>query len=762
MTNTPIQATASQEPQDNDEIDLLGMLGTLIDHKKLILGITATCFLGGLAYSLIATPIYKANALIQVEKKSTGLTGLDDLGAALGKESKAVTEIELIKSRSVIGKAVDQLKLDIEAHPIYFPLVGKFLARRFERSTPGELNDALLGLTSYAWGGESITLSTLTLPDELLDKRLILLATDSKNYVLQNEDGNDVVRGTVGATAAANGTQIQVSALKARPGTQFRIIKNRRLDTILLYQADLEISEKGKDSGMLSLALSGSDAEEIESVLNQISQQFVRQNIERNAAEAANSLTFLREQLPGVQADLERASTQLNTYQKQARSVDITGETQGILQTSVATDSKLTDLRFQQAELERRFTRQHPSYQALQKQIDELERQRKQVSDKIHKLPETQQEVLKLTRDVQVGTEIYSKVLNKIQELDVVRAGTIGNARIIDTAAVDLRSPVAPKKAAIIILSTLLGALFASGFVLLRRSLNRGVETPEEIEKAGLPVYATIPLSDQQSEYEKILKKEEGAKESNTPLLAANYPADLAIEALRSLRTSLHFAMLEAKNNCIMISGPSPNVGKSFISANLAAIIAQAGQRVLLIDCDLRKGHIHRMFNVSPESKGISNLLAREGTAAECIVQTSIPGLSFIPRGKIPPNPSELLMHPNFTDFLDTVCQEFDLVLIDTPPLLAVTDAAIVGRLAGTSLIVTRFGRNSVSEIQLTVRRLAQNGITIKGAIFNGLEKRASVYGKYGSYGYGYGYGYGGYSYYQYDYKSDNNEHKSK
>lgn len=756
MTNTPIQATSSQEPQDNDEIDLLGMLGTLIDHKKLILGITTTCFVGGLAYSLIATPIYKATALIQVEKKSSGLTGLDDLGAALGKESKSVTEIELIKSRTVIGKAVDRLQLDMEASPIYFPMFGKYIARRFERSNTNSLNDAPLGLNSYAWGGEKIALTTLKVSESLLDKPLTLLVIDNNSYQLLDSDANEILRGKPGETARLNDNEINVNTLIARPGTRFNIIKNRRLDTILRYQADLEISEKSKDSGILSLALNGSDAKETEGILDQISQQFVRQNIERNAAEAANSLVFLREQLPGVQADLEHASTQLNTYQKQARSVDITGETQGILQTSVSTEEKLTGLRLQQAELERRFTRQHPTYQALQKQIDELEHQRKQISEKIHKLPETQQEVLKLTRDVQVGTEIYSKVLNKIQELDVVRAGTIGNARIIDTAAVDLRAPVAPKKSLIIIFSTIIGALLASSLVLLRRSLNRGVDTPEEIEKTGLPVYATIPLSDKQSEYEKILKKEEGAKASDIPLLAANYPTDLAIEALRSLRTSLHFAMLEAKNNCIMISGPGPNVGKSFISANLAAIIAQAGQRVLLIDCDLRKGNIHLMFNIPPENKGLSNLLAREGTVAECIIQTSIPGLSFIPRGKIPPNPSELLMHPNFADFLDSVCQEFDLVLIDTPPLLAVTDAAIVGRLAGTSLIVTRFARNSVSEIQLTVRRFAQNGIAIKGAIFNGLEKRASVYGRYG----GYGYGYGGYSYYQYDYKSDSSDHR--
>ncbi len=759
MTNPPNQATSAQIDHD-DGIDLLGILGTLIDHRKLIIGITTACFTCGVVYSLIATPIYKANALLQVEKKSSGLTGLGDLGEALGKESKASTEIELIKSRTVIGKAVDQLQLDLLVEPNYFPLIGRYLASRFASTDSTLLAPAQFGLTSFAWGGEAITISSLEIPPSLYDKPLTLVAGDDQGYSLLNHERTEIVRGRVGVLASANGTQLTVTALQARPGTEFLIIKSQRLDTILRYQADLEISEKGKDSGMLNLALSGANPKKIASILDQISQQFVRQNIERNSAEAANSLIFLREQLPGVQADLERASTQLNTYQKQARSVDITGETQGVLQNAITTESKLTELRFQQAELERRFTRQHPTYQALQKQIDELERQRKQVSDKIQKLPETQQEVLKLTRDVQVGTEIYSKMLNKIQELDVVRAGTIGNARIIDTAAVDVRSPVAPKKALIVILSTLLGALLASGLVLLRRTLNRGVETPEEIEKSGLPVYATVPLSDQQSEYEKILKKEEGASAANIPLLAANYPTDLAIEALRSLRTSLHFAMLEAKNNCIMISGPSPNVGKSFISANLAAIIAQAGQRVLLIDCDLRKGHIHRMFNVSPESKGISNLLARESTAAECIVETTIPGLSFIPRGKIPPNPSELLMHPNFTDFLDQVCQEFDLVLIDTPPFLAVTDAAIVGRLAGTSLIVTRFGRNSLSEIQLTVRRFAQNGISIKGAIFNGLEKRASVYGKYGGYGYGYGYGYGGYSYYQYDYKSDSNEHK--
>lgn len=745
------QPAAPIDNTNEQEIDLLGLVGTLIDHKALILGVTGVFMAAGIGYSLFATPVYKANSLIQVEKKTSGLAGLDDLGAALGRESKSVTEIELIKSRTVIGKAVDQLQLDVEASPHHFPVLGGFAARRFAKQNPNELNTPALGMDSYAWGGERIEILDLQLPEHLIDTRLTLIAGDNGSFALLDANNNEILQGKSTEPASKDSVRLALKTLIARPGTRFNLVKKPRLDTILRYQEQLEITERGKDSGVLNLSLNGPSPKEITRTLDEIGKQFVRQNIERNAAEAANSLEFLREQLPSVQSDLEKASTQLNIYKKRSKSVDVSAETQIVLQQSIALEAKLTELKFQQAELDRKFTRQHPAYKALQQQIDELTRQRNLVAGNIRGLPETQQEILKLTRDVEVGTEIYSKVLNKIQELDVIRAGTVGNARIVDYAAVDIRTPVAPKKALIIAIATLLGLLISSATVLLRRTLNRGIESPEEIEKLGLPVYATIPLSDKQSQYEGILKKQETGDSAVPPLLAANFPNDLSIESMRSLRTSLHFAMLEAKNNCIMISGPSPGVGKSFISANLSAVIAQAGQRVLIVDCDLRKGHIHRMFNVAPEHKGLSNLLARDASFTDCVVETAIPGLSFIARGKIPPNPSELLMHPNFAEFLERACHEFDLVLIDTPPLLAVTDAAIVGRLAGTSLIVTRFGRNSASEVSLTLRRFSQNGITIKGAIFNGLEKRTSVYGRYG----GYGYGYGGYSYYQYEYKSE-------
>ena len=156
----------------------------------------------------------------------------------------------------------------------------------------------------------------------------------------------------------------------------------------------------------------------------------------------------------------------------------------------------------------------------------------------------------------------------------------------------------------------------------------------------------------------------------------------------------------------------------------------------------MRKGYVNKMFRI-PAENGLSELLASRITSSDAIHTTEVENLHIVPRGQIPPNPSELLMHANFASFLDNVKDEYDMVIIDTPPILAVTDAAIVGRQVGMSLIVTRFGLNSAKEIEVTKRRFEQNDIQLKGAIFNAVIKKASAYG------------YGNYGYYNYEYKSD-------
>lgn len=717
------------------------LLGTLLDHKWLIAGISIAFMALGVAYAVLTPPVYQATALVQVEPKKGDMLGFSDVGSLLGKESPTVTEVELIRSRITIGTAVDNLNLDLEVKPKRFPLVGDLIARRFKPAPDHAVASPWFGLDSYGWGGEELTFSLLRLPPELLGQELTLTAGDGSRFTLSDQDDTVLLTGQVGRFYESNGIKLQVKTLHANPGAQFSVVLSPRLSSILRYQKLLDVAERGKESGIIGLALESTRPAAAVQVLNEVARIYVRQNIDRTSAEAAQSLAFLKDQLPQVRKDVEHAETALNQFQIRNKTIDISLEAKAILDQIVALDASISELKMQQAEIERKFTPQHPVYRALLTQLAELSARQNELARKVESLPTTQQELLSLTRDLKVSTEIYTLLLNKYQELDVMRAGTVGNVRLIDSADVDLRNPIRPQKALIVVIATLLGAFVAIALVLFRKALNRGVSNPNELEKLGLPVYAAVPFSAIQKDMDQKLFR--ANKAESTQLLALSNPTDLAIEALRSLRTSLHFAMLEAGNNRLMISGPSPQVGKTFVSSNLAAVVAHSGQRVLLVDVDMRKGYLHKAFGI-PAEDGLSDLLAKRCELSAAIHHTDLENLHVLSRGRIPPNPSELLMHANFSAFLEQVSALYDLVILDTPPFLAVTDATIVGRQSGTNLIVARFELNSAREVELTMRRYQQNGIELKGAIFNGIEKRSSAK-----------YGYGAYSYYHYEYKSD-------
>lgn len=715
----------------DDEMDLTALLGTMFDHKWLIVVATASFLVLSVAYAVLGTPIYQATAIVQVEQKVPDLPGLSAITQTLGaSNSEATTEIAIIMSRSVIGNAVDDLNLNVVVTPHRFPIFGGFIARHYLPDRPGQVAKPWFGISRDDWGGAKLNVFQFEVPDNLLGKKLTLIAGEHGAYTLLDNDGNTMLQGRVGQVATGHGATIQVKTLTANPGMRFTVVRNPELATISKLQLDIGANEQGKDSGIIGLTYENADPKLASDVLDQVTRAYVRQNVDRNSAEAANSLAFVREQLPKVRLDLDKATGALNTYQNQAHSVDINLQTKALLDQEVAIETSIQQLRMQQADMQRRFTPDHPAYKALMQQIGQMEAQKAGLEKQVGSLPDTQQELLKRTRDVQVLNTIYTGLLNQAQQLDIARAGTVGNVRIVDTAAVDISQPVKPKKAIVVLGGTLLGALLAVAFIFLRQMLNRGVEDPAAIEELGLPVYASIPLSE--DERGMSLKGLRQHGDGQQHLLAVASPADLATEALRSLRTSLHFARLEAKNNLLMISGCSPNAGKTFVSANLAAVIAQSGQKVLLIDADMRKGSQHKVLGGRAEN-GLSELISGQIDLATAARQVAgIDKLHFIARGKVPPNPSELLMHTGFTDFLKQVMALYDLVIIDTPPILAVTDAAVVGHHVGTSLLVVRFGLNQTREIALAKQRFEQSGVAIKGAIFNAVERRSAGYYSYG------------------------------
>ncbi|GAB7213572.1 hypothetical protein OS42_01830 [Dickeya oryzae] len=390
----------------------------------------------------------------------------------------------------------------------------------------------------------------------------------------------------------------------------------------------MSVADKGKDTGVLQLTLEGSDPALVKKTLTSISDNYLQQNVDRKSEEAARSLAFLKEQLPLVRASLETAEDKLNKYRQQKDSVDLSLEAKSVLDTIVDVESQLNQLTFREAEISKLYTREHPAYRALLEKRVTLEKERDSLNRRVSSMPKTQQEIVRLTRDVNVGQEVYVQLMNKQQELSINKASTVGNVRIIDPAVVQLK-PVKPKKTLVIVLAAMLGGVAAIGFVLLKTLLHRGIESPEQLEELGINVYASVPLSEwQQKKDREFVGKNRKRNARSDSLLAVGNPADLAIEAIRSLRTSLHFAMMEAKNNVLMISGASPGIGKSFISANLGAVIAQAGQRVLIVDCDMRKGYAHHLLGATPE-RGLSDILSGQIEAQQALRTTVVENLFF-------------------------------------------------------------------------------------------------------------------------------------
>jgi tyrosine-protein kinase Etk/Wzc len=716
------------------QVDMATLLRTLFDHKGMIASIVGVFTVLGLVYAVLAQPIYQANAMIQIEPKKVGLDATPQVSSKPTSVSEAVTEIELIKSRTVLGKVVSDLKLDVVERPRYFPVFGQWLARQFKPTSDTPVAAPLFGLSAFAWGGEKLDVYSLDVPDALLGKRLVLTAGTDGAYTLADSTGAQLLQGKVGEVSTGNGVSLQIAALQARPGTEFRLARNRELTTALDYQERLKVSEAGKDSGIIYLAIQDADPDQAKRVLNEVSRRYVRQNVERSSAEAAQRLEFLRSQLPLVRKELEKAENALHDFQMRTRSVDVSLETKAVLDQSVAYDTQLSELRLKRTDLDRLYTRQHPASIALSNQISQVEGLKATLQNRIKALPETQQELLRLTRDMQVSSQTYTLVLNKSQEQDIIRAGNIGNVRIIDNADVNVEEPVKPMRALIVAIAMLLGGVLAIAIIFLRQAFYRGVENPEVIENLGMPVYASLPMSRLQER----LKKSRKSAPGESKMLSVAAPTELAIEALRSLRTSLHFAMLESRNNILMITSPTPGVGKSFVCGNLAVIIAQTGKKVLLIDADMRKGYLHKSFGLAP-AHGLSDALANRVSTQDVINATRVDHLDLIACGFAAPNPSELLMHDNFNKLLRELTPRYDLVIIDTPPIMAVTDASLVGRQAGTTLLVARFGQSSVKEIETAKRRLAQNGVLIKGAIFNATLRKAST-ADYDCAAYGYDY----------------------
>ncbi|HIH4310322.1 TPA: polysaccharide biosynthesis tyrosine autokinase [Klebsiella pneumoniae] len=703
--------------KDSEEIELNKLIGEFIDHRKLIFSIISIFILLSLLYVIFSTPIYQSDALVQIEEKQ-GNAILSNLSQMLpDSQPSSAPEMALLQSRMILGKTVDDLNLQAQITQNYIPIIGRGLAK-LSGDKIGDIQISHFFMPKE-WGAEDNNEFTLTV-------------IDNNNYKITNKLVD--LQGRVGELLDKDGLLLNISNIDAEPGTTFTIRHLTKLQAIGQLQKSFTVADMGKDSGIMQLTYEDANPELAARVLQSISNNYLAQNVARQAAQDEKSLEFLNSQLPKVRTDLDHSEDLLNDYRRKKDSVDLSMEAKSVLDQIVNVDNQLNELTFREAEISQLYTKEHPTYRALIEKRKTLRNEREKLDNKVSAMPETQQEVLRLSRDVESGQAVYMQLLNRQQELNIAKSSVIGNVRIIDNAVTQPK-PIKPNAILAVFIGIALGIVFSLAYVLVKVFLRRGIESPDQLEELGVNVYASIPVSETLA---KISLRKGKTSIGQGPLAIEN-PVDLAIEAIRGLRTSLHFAMMESRNNVLMISGATPGVGKTFVSSNLAIIIAVTGKKVLFIDADMRRGYVHKLFS-QRNDKGLSTYLSGKTALSEVVKHQVFENVDFITRGEAPPNPAELLMHNRFEKMIEWANENYDLIIIDTPPILAVTDPVIIGKYAGTSLLISRFEQNTIREVEVSIKRLEQNGITIKGCILNGMHKKASSY-------YGYGYNHYGYDY---------------
>lgn len=719
----------SQTANTEDTIDLKELFFSLIAQWKLIALCIILSLICALLYLRTTPDTYAVDAMVQVEdSKGTSAALLGDLSGMIDQKSPAQAEIEILKSRLVLGTVIDRLNLNIRVSGREDSFWNRLIAKH-EYATEYSEKSVL-----FKDNQKKFDIRQFEIPPYFQDKNLIL-SFESGKYNLTDSITNQVV-----FSAPLN----QISQLQSEYGlwkvaifsqdsfdAAYNIRKQSLPSAMQTLTASYSVAEKGKMTGVLGLNYQGEDKQHITQVLNAILTAYSHQNIERRSAETAQTLKFLEDQLPELKQQLDVAEREFNRFRQQYNTVDVTKESELYLTQSITLETQKAELEQRVAEASAKYTGEHPVMQQMNAQLGAINSKIAELDGTLRRLPELQRQYLQLFREVEVKQQLYTGLLNSYQQLRIAKAGEIGNVRIVDTA-VEPIEPIKPKKLIVLILSLFVGGFIGVLLALLKNMMRSGIKDAAQIEnELDLPVYATVPRSAIQESRIKLLKKKK-----SIPILAVKDSGDIAIESLRSMRTAIHFALMNATNNVIAISGPAPEIGKSFITTNLATILAQGGKRVLVIDGDMRRGYLHKYFNAEVQP-GLAELLNHQNSYEHVIQSSTVENLFFVTRGKSPVNPSELLSTDQFKTFLDQASAHFDHILIDTPPVLAVTDGIIIAQYAGVNLLIARHGKTQIKELEITVNRFEQANVKVNGVILNDVQKGAA-----GSYGYNYAYAY--------------------
>ncbi|HCT5581752.1 TPA: polysaccharide biosynthesis tyrosine autokinase [Enterobacter kobei] len=713
--NNKIKDTKENQEQN---IDLLNIIFYILSHKKSLVISFLISLLFGYLILFYSKPIYETTALIQVETK-TGNNILTDLSDVIPDKTPEVTkEIEILNSRMILSKTIEKQHLD-------------FVIKEDKNNYLG-----LLKPNSTNSSASKIGVSDFQIYNKDYYNKLFIIKTDARDHYSISVNGVSYAS-KVGVPLKGDHFLININYINAEQGATFSLIKLDMLTAVNNLKKRLNIHEKVKDSGIIELILLGSEPNKDIIVLNSIINDYHQQNVRRQSEQYTNSLLFLENQLPLIRNKLDIAEQKLNKFRSNQDSVDMSLEAKSALEQIVNIENQINQITFREAEVSQLFKKDHPVYRSLIEKREILENEKSRLNNKISSMPSTQQEIIRLSRDVESGRNIYQQLLVREQELQISQSSEIGNVRIIDSA---LSNPnkIKPKPTLIFALSIFIGLFITLSILLVRFVFIRKIMSSEDLDNLGIPVYALVPesswLKKNKNRIEKWKLTDIPLKDNSVPidLLAISNPVDSTIEPLRNLRISIQFLYISLEKKIVSITSPTPSCGKTFIASNLAEIMCETGMKTLLIDADLRRGKLHEILNVD-NTKGVSSLLEKDVKFSE-LIQSS-PGFSFdvITRGHNCKNHSLIFASHNYKSLLEWAKENYDVIIIDTPPILAVSDTLLIAKNCDTNLLVAHAESTTIREVNQSYDLFKKSRMALDGSILNRIASNLHSDYKYGN-----------------------------
>ena len=742
----------SRHNTDKDN-DLLGLLLVLLRGWKIIALFAILGLIIGVLYVRYENPTFKSDALIQIDETSQNLSGLGSNIAELlpPDDSSMQAQIKLIRSRMVLEPVVDLLHLGIRLND---PAVSK-IDRIKNNQTNVQMNTAD-GVVLETSDGR-VQVSQFNVSEDYLDKAFTLLKTNT-GFVLSS--GSEEFKGQLNKAHRFTGKSglIEITVNELPTGEHpIDITKQSLQITTDSINSALSVVEEGTKTGIIELSLSGLNQKQVSLILEHIVLSYSAQNQARSSEQTIKTIEFMKKQIPALKQKLKESEAIFNKFRENSGTIDVAQEASILLSENAGLDTQISELKLKRADLTTYYTNDHPLVIQINEQLSVLNARKQQIDDTISALPEVQREFLTLSEDVNIDREIYLTILKNYEQLKIVKAGEVSAARIIDLP-INTNRVITPKKQLIMTLATLAGALLGALLVFIMQMLRNVVKDPERIEsKTGVPVIATIPRS-------AVLSRLSTNKKAAPRMLAHVDNSSLSYEAIKSLRTRLILSMPTVisdsqKAKVLLLTGESPDVGKSFISANLAEVFAQLNKKVLIIDADMRMGELHKVFGMS-QYDGLADYLLLDDSSLQLnqlsksadaqimndvsdfslenfIHPSGIEHIDFMPRGKHPSDPESLLISEKFDALLTELKSQYDYIIIDSPPLLAASDAMVLAQHADKVLMVTRYDDSMEKQLIYAVKQMHESDIQVDGIILN--DVRQGLMSKY-SYNHRYAY----------------------